>query len=198
MKIFSKEESLAVVAILLALIIISVPNFQVSLRRARDAQRKNDIGILANSLGLFANNFGSFPLSTSNGEIMACNPRFSQVGKQVKVDFDPCEWGKNALKDPFGKILPPYIANLPFEPKAEDGLNYFYISNGKYFQIYAHLEGKDEAENDPKIARRNIPCGSAICNFGRSSGDTPLDKSLEEYENELLEELKGKGVNIQK
>ena len=88
--------------------------------------------------------------------------------------------------------------NLPFEPKAEDGLNYFYISNGKYFQIYAHLEGKDEAENDPKIARRNIPCGSAICNFGRSSGDTPLDKSLEEYENELLEELKGKGVNIQK
>ena len=174
--------------ILLALVIVSYPNFQISLRRARDAQRKNDIGILANGLAKFADDFGSYPLSSPDGKILACNPLISQVGKQVKVDFDPCEWGKDALGDPFGNTTSSYIANLPFDPKASEGLAYFYISNGKRFQIYAHLEGKDEAENDPKIAFRNIICGNKICNFGRASGDTPLDKSLEEYENELLKE----------
>jgi len=36
-----------------------------------------------------------------------------------------------------------------------------------------------------KIVKRNISCGVKVCNYGRSYSTTPLDKSLEEYENEI-------------
>ena len=187
MKFFSKEEILVLSAILLVLIIVSVPNFIVSVRRSRDAQRKNDIGVLADGLGNFANNFGSYPLSSPDGKILACNPKISYVAKIVKVDFDPCEWGKDDLRDALDTSYPPYITALPFDPKHNEGVSYLYLSNGKRFQIFAHLEGTDEAEYDPKIAARNLLCGNKVCNFGRAPGATPLNKSIEEYENELLD-----------
>jgi len=47
------------------------------------------------------------------------------------------------------------------------------------------LESADEDEYNIEIANRFISCGLQICNFGKSSPNTPLDKSLKEYENEL-------------
>lgn len=196
MKFFTKEETLVVSAVLALIITVSIPNFAVSIRRARDAQRKNDVGVLANALAKFRDDFGSFPLSSPNGEVMACNPRISQVGKKVEVIFDACSWGKDALKDPFDPSYPAYTPVLPIDPKDEGGIKYFYISNGKRFQLLAHLEGSDEAEYDPKILARNVSCGSKICSFGRASGSTPLDKSIEEYENELLDKNGGTGDEI--
>ncbi len=86
-------------------------------------------------------------------------------------------------------IYPANISDLPHPPKdpsTPNGYSYLYVTDGKFFQIYASLEGKtDEAQFSPKIEALGLKCGNYICNFGTSSGNIPLDKSLQEYENEI-------------
>jgi hypothetical protein len=74
---------------------------------------------------------------------------------------------------------------LPNDPQEDRGLTYFYVSNGKRYQVFASLERTDQDEYDPKVLARNINCGVRTCNFGRSYSETPLDISIEEYENEM-------------
>lgn len=156
--------------------------------QASDAQRKNDIGTIANGIAKYGDDFARFPLSSSDGKILACRPKVSESKKaDMTVEFEPCEWGKDALEDALDPSYPNYIDTLPADPHTVQGASYLYLSNGKRFQIYAHLEGVDEAEYDIKIVAKGLTCGNQICNFGRAWGDTPLDKSIEEYENELME-----------
>lgn len=80
------------------------------------------------------------------------------------------------------------INPIPTDPLLKNGDKYLYFSNGKRFQLYASLELTDQDEYDEKVASRNLLCGTRVCNFGRAYGDTPLDISIEEYENKLLYE----------
>ncbi|MGB6838984.1 MAG: hypothetical protein WBD86_00975 [Microgenomates group bacterium] len=164
MKFFSKQETLWIGIILFLIIVLSLFNFRISLRRARDAQRKGDIREYSRFLGRFQNEYGFIPTSL-DGKIVTCDIKFDEKGDPI---FSPCEWD-------------------PSDPHDSKGAKYYYLSNSKRYQIFACLEGKSEAEYDLKIEARNLPCGARICNFGLSSGNTPLDKSIEEYENELLE-----------
>ncbi len=190
MKFFSKEETVVVALILGAIVLASFFNFRTSLRRARDAQRKDDLGSISNALEKYRDDFGAFPLASSNGKILAC----LRAGDKITYDNQgrpqvaliACEWGKDSLRDLLDPNFPAYLNVLPADPQTSMGLTYIYFSNGKRYQIYASLEGKDEDEYDPKIIARRIACGKSICNFGRAFGKTPLDKSIEEYENELL------------
>lgn len=168
MTFFTKQETLVILLTLLVIFIVSFFNFKTSLRRQRDSERKNDLGFLTKALDKYLNDFGEFPVAAPDGKIVAC------TGTSPLL-LVPCEWGKNS----------DYLSLLPIDPKAGEGYSYLYISNGRRYQIYATLEGQDEAEYDPKIVARNLHCGTKICNFGRSFGKTPLDKSLEEYENEI-------------
>jgi hypothetical protein len=52
------------------------------------------------------------------------------------------------------------------------------------------LEDKNDSEYNFAIDRRGLRCGNFICNFGKSDGQTPLDKTLQEYENELYAKKK--------
>lgn len=175
---FSKSELKAILIIFLFLIAISTPNFIVSLRRARDAQRKADIGSIYDSLLRYQGDFGSFPLSI-NGKIAACEPvTFKKVGGIKTPVFSVCDWGKSSLVDLSDSSYPPYLKLIP------NG-SYYYFSDGSRFQIYGSLEGKSEDEYDESIIKRGIACGSKICNFGKSSGKTPLNMSIEEYENSI-------------
>lgn len=182
MKFFSKNEILGILVILAVLVLVSLNNFKVSLRRARDSQRKDDLGSLQNALARYNDDFGSFPLSSPEGKILACAP-VSRRGKTV--NFSPCDWGKDGLTDLSDPNFPAYLKVLPIDPQSVSGLTYVYLSDGKRFQIYASLEGADENEYNLKILARSMPCGARLCNFGKASGDTPLDKSIEEYENEI-------------
>ncbi|MBI3443670.1 hypothetical protein HY008_03285 [Candidatus Woesebacteria bacterium] len=90
------------------------------------------------------------------------------------------------------KLYPERIENLnfsslPHEPNEREGAKYLYLTNRRRFQVYASLEGADEAEYDARIVARDLNCGTRICNFGLASGQTPLEKSIEEYENEINE-----------
>ena len=198
MKFFSKKETLGVVVILTLILIASLYNFRISLRRARDAQRKADLGQMANAVGAFQNDFGFYPPSL-DGKIVACKKdgvdnyteyKDSLALKSDEIDlfeiYAPCEWGKDSLSDIFDSEYPPYVKTLPQDPHSSTGGHYTYISSGNRFQIYAGLEGKGEDDAQSIIAERNISCGIHICDFGRASGATPLEKSIEEYENELL------------
>lgn len=186
MKFFTRKELLAVVLIFSAIILASLSNFKVSLRRARDVQRKSDIRSVSDALVKYSEDFGPFPLS-EDGKIVACRGPETKIDEKGRITGQvSCEWGRDGLADISDPAYPPYQDRLPQDPLFEKGYRYLYLSNGKRFQLYASLEGTDEPEYDQKIIARNLSCGSQICNFGLSYGPTPLDKSIEEYENELL------------
>lgn len=193
MKPFSKKEILTTSFILAIIISLSLYNFGIAKRRGRDAQRKNDIGSITDALNKYANDFAVYP-AESGGKIVACQGEqiWDEVQGRTIFTFRPCEWGQDSLRDVNDPSYPPYLRTIPIEPQSKEGLTYTYLSNGKRFQILASLEGKDEDEYDSAIEDRRITCGARICNFGRSSGKTPLDRSIEEYENELEEESKVK------
>ena len=194
MRPFSKQEILAVSIIFLVIVGISLRNFGIAKRLGRDAQRKSDVGSITNGLNKYNDDFGVYPQASDDGKIIACRgEEIEQLVEDQPVNsfsLAPCEWGKDALEDVNDPNFPPYIKTLPTDPKSREGFSYTYLSNGKRFQIFAALEGRGEAEYDPVIEARGIICGAGVCNFGRSSGKTPLDKSIQEYENELLEESK--------
>lgn len=202
MKFFSKNEMKGVGIILTFIVIASLVNFSLAERRARDAQRKVDLGTIYNALGRYHQDFGFFPLGSLDGKIKACQPDdFEALTRQLANEGEfnikrylealfPCEWGKDALADLSDDTYPAYLKTIPTDPKQEKNISYFYFSNGRRFQIYAYLEGEEtEAGFSREVIARNIACGEMVCNFGRAFGETPLDKSLQEYENELLEKI---------
>lgn len=201
MKFFTKNEFIAVLSILAAVIIVSLFNFKIALRRARDTQRRDDLGAIYNAIEKYQLEFGFFPLSSESGKIKACKPdNYDQIVSELsllpKFDLEAylaslkeCEWGRDAIGDITDESQPPYLKTLLQDPKFSENISYFYISNSRRFQIYAYLEGEeDEIGYNQAIVNRNITCGEKICNFGRAYANTPLDKSLQEYENELMEE----------
>jgi len=160
MKPFTKPELKSLVIIFSVLVMVSIPNFIVSLRRARDQVRRDDLGALEKVLGEYLADFKEFPPSGGDGRIMEL------------------AWGK----DSFDK----YMHILPADPHTAKGVRYMYFSDSGRYQIFASMEGKDEAEIDQKIIDRGLMCGSRVCNVGRFYGcDTA--KSIEECEREAGE-----------
>jgi hypothetical protein len=189
----NKVETFGILLILAVIFVVSFFNFKVALRRSRDVQRKNDLSTLQNGLNNYLHDFGVFPMSSDNGEIVACKGEETVWDEKYKVwlNLVPCVWGKDALADFSDPTYPAYIPLLPRDPQYSQGGNYLYISNGNRYQIFIYLEGEaDEAEYDPIIVARNLSCGNRICNYGEAYSQTPLDKTLQEYENELEAKLK--------
>lgn len=201
MKFFTKNEVVGLILIFSVVFLLTGINMSVSLRRARDVQRKNDAGDIYNALERYARDFGVFPLSTSDGRIIACKGSDTKYDPKTKtlVGLVPCEWGKDPLRDPLDPSYPAYLNVIPSDPQTFKGVQYVYLSNGGIFQIYAYLEGKDEPEYNPSVIKRNLNCGNRICDFGLSYGGTPVDKSIiEEYENELMKESRNANVKTKK
>lgn len=199
MKPFAKNELIGVVLIFLVVGIFTFSGLKTSIRRSRDAQRQADLGSISNALHNYQEEFGFFPPS-ENGKIKACkSDNFDQKLEKIKEDkvfdrnkfFDAlssCDWGQNSLIDVSEDSREPYLKTIPVDPKGNEGTSYLYLSNTNRFQIYAFLEGgEEEAGFNQDVVSRNLSCGDKICNFGKSFGDTPLDRSIEEYEAELLE-----------
>lgn len=196
MKKFTAEELKITGIILIVLITISLINFRNALRLGRDADRKTALGEVHNALNQYQNDFGFFPPSSPDGKIVACRKEgvdyekgFIESTTKNRAEFlaeifAPCEWGKDSLADVTDPGYPSYISPLPQAPYAKKGEGFFYASNTGIFQLYGALEGKSEDEYDEGIEALGIPCGERICNFGKATGKVPLDKTLEEYENE--------------
>lgn len=169
---FTLPELLTVVIVLLAIGAISLFNFQVSQLKARDAQRKADIGAVTEALKRYNKDFGFFPAG-QDGKVVACG---------TPEQLLSCEWGEDKLVDLTDSSYPPYLAKFPVDPQSKKGLAYIYLSNGADFQLFAHLEGRKDTERSQEVEAREIYCGSAICNFGLDSRGLLPVKDLKEYD----------------
>lgn len=180
---FTKKEFAVVSITLLGIMLATYLNLLTSFRRARDVQRKGDLGAIANALSAYQIDIASYPAS-EDGKIVACLGGFDENNVPQRR---ACEWRIEGLRDIFYEDpnYPAYINTLPGDPHYKKGVEYVYLSNGRHFQILSALEGEDEPEFNPQIVARNIMCGTRVCNFGLADGQTPLEKSIEEYENEL-------------
>lgn len=204
MGFFTKNEFIAVALIIFAVFLVSLGNYTTALRRARDMQRKNDVRLVSNLVDQYHREYGFYPPSNEAGQISACfelveleefRASLSARPESTRFDRDAffeilhgCDWGEDGLPEPTTEDTRTYIEVLPRDPRASEGVAYFYASNGDFYQIYTYLEGEsDEAEYNEGIVGRGLSCGVRTCNFGLSNGNTPLDKSIEEYQNELLE-----------
>jgi len=192
MKFFSKEEIKVLGAILFTIILVSFFNFRVSLRRDRDNQRKNDLGTLQQAIEKFGHDFGGYPPSSPDGKIIACKDENTHFDEEFNswINVAACQWGKDPLADFADSGYPAYMNPLPIDPQNLKGVSFIYLSTTKNYQLLGFLEGSGEAEYDSQIEARGIKCGTQICNYGRSNSKTPLDKTLEEYENELEQKRK--------
>ena len=179
----TKAEFFTVSLILLVVFSVSAFNFRIAIRKTRDSQRKSDVRAITEALNKYKDELGFYPES-AEGKIKACDGGKTDLGITV---FKACEWGRDSLSDLADPSYLPYLKVIPSDVHSDRGVSYYYLSNVERFQIYASLEGADEAEYDPKIVSRKLPCGIKICNFGLSSGATPLERSIEEYENEISE-----------
>lgn len=202
MKSFSKNETIGVTVILGIVVLLTIYNFRIALRRSRDVQRRGDVSAITRALDEYHDDFGFFPLNSDEGKIKACRPdNYNDLLKELarKEEFDyglylnslsACDYGKDSLKDLGDPSYVPYLETIPNDPESEKNISYLYLSNGERFQLYAYLEGESaEIGYNQGIVKRNLNCGSQICNYGKSLGETPLEKSIEEYENELRENL---------
>ena len=187
MKFFTKEELKKIGLILLVLLAISFFNFRGSLTKARDAQRNSDITFIREKLEEYQSEVGYFPPAGGDGRIYACKGEGTVINLEFKRLENPiaCKWGEDSLINYFSDTPKIILERFPVDPQNNDGVRYIYKSSQSRFQIYASLEGKDEGEFNQKIANLKIKCGSRVCNFGKAFGDTPLDKTIQEYENEL-------------
>lgn len=196
---FNKRESIGIVLILLFIFAFSTYNYFVSLRRARDIQRRDDLTALSVALERYYNDFNRYPLATDDGRLIACLPKgwtFEDMKKilagrplenrdKMFAKMEPCEWGKDSLADISDNSRDIYLTVIPKDSRTQDGYAYRYYSTGKHFQVYGAFEGKANLEYSKAIFDKKIPCGVQTCNFGKASRGTPLDKSLGQYENEL-------------
>lgn len=160
MKPFNKVEIKSILFILVVLFGVVAVNMAVSLRRGRDATRKNDISSVQKALDTYYQKYRIYPLSSSDGQIVGCFD--SEVIRDISTGYplNPvrCEWGVSSFEE---------IKVMPRDPNAKDGVNYSYQSDGKSYYFYVSLEGKDEPEYTISIYNQNLHCGNKICNYGR-------------------------------
>jgi type II secretory pathway pseudopilin PulG len=202
MKFFTKHELIGVAIILLVVGAVTLNGLRLSVRRARDAQRMADLGAISDALNQFYEEYGFFP-PHEDGKIKACKgdtfeSALAEIKKLGRIDQNvfisglrACNWGNDSFADLLNEHREPYIKSLPVDPSSKDGYSYNYISNMKRFQIFAGLEGGSEEDiYAPSVVSRNLNCGRIVCSVGKAYADTPLDKTIEEYEEELLQKQK--------
>lgn len=184
MKPFTKPEIISIIIILLVLIGVSWPNFSLSLRRARDQIRRDDIGNIQASIDAYYADYGIFPPSTPDGKMVVCKGpesgnKTDSTGKLI-VNVVPCNWGKDTWVNLTPGVNKTYMKVLPGDPHLNKGVSYDYFSDGSRYQLFGSLEGIDEPGYDPKLAARNVACGNKSCNIGRAN-NVPLYMTIEEY-----------------
>lgn len=182
MNFFSKNELKVTAIILLVLFAVSAPNFVVSLRRARDQIRRDDMGSMQHMLDTYYSAYKEFPKSSPNGGVLGCletgeNLATNEQGEILNTLIE-CQWGKDPLLE--------FTSVIPGDPNLSKGVTYKYFSEGSMYQLFASFEGSNEAEYDEKIVERQISCGKTLCNVGRFYSCS-VYKSLKQCQEEMIQ-----------
>jgi len=172
---FTLIELLLVMVIMGILVLIGVGAFFSSLQKGRDTTRKANLRAITSAVEMYYNDKKGYPVSDGSGSIPGCYTTdltaSGTCGTAFPVLFD------STVANNKGAI---YMAKFPVDPVS--GLNYYYVSNGTQYQIYAHLENSQ----DPQCLQNAcpVPCNCAgssapvgnscggVCNYGVSSANT--------------------------
>lgn len=161
---FTLIELIVVMAILAILMAIGAGSFTSSMKKGRDSTRKANLRAITNALEMYYNDKVTYPVG-ANGTFSNCYITLTETvsgpcGKDYPVFRDSPTTGAM------------YMGKFPVDPVASQ--KYYYVSNGKQFQIYAHLENNQ----DPQCLQTDCPsnglsCGTNVgCNYGVSSANT--------------------------
>ncbi len=161
---FTLIELLVVMAIIGILATIAIGSFQSSQTKARDTQRKNDLEQIGRALEAYYGDKEQYPDNSADFKLDGCE----DLGSGPTT----CDW-EEEWSDENDTI---YMIELPADPSS--GLNYYYLSDGASYQIYARLEN-DQDRSIPlstgNPANYNISCGSLNCNYGVASSNKTVE-----------------------
>ncbi len=163
---FTLIELLVVIAIIGMIAVLGIGNFQTSLKRARDAQRKADLQQIRSALEMYRADNGVYP--TTGGSWWGdCGDLGGSHGVTGPTAYVP-------------NLAPTYIEKLPKDPRS--GQNYYnggsyyncgswracylYSSNGADYKLLAHCSPEAPgaySTTDPFYDNRCSPVGSTNC-----------------------------------
>jgi len=146
---FTLLELLVTIAILSILAAIGFGQYRTSQIKARDAQRKADLGNIARALEMYYNDYESYPLSD---------------GGRISVDGVGLDWGTE-----FSTTEAIYMKALPKDPQDPDHC-YCYESDGSYYVIYAYLENENDPDYQPGYQCAS-PCSDSDYSYFISSSN---------------------------
>lgn len=133
---FTLLELLITITILSILATVGLGQYRSSQMKARDAQRKADLGNIARALEMYYNDHESYPLAD---------------GGRISVEGVGLDWGTEFSTD--DAI---YMKALPKDPQDPEHY-YCYESDGSYYALYAYLEN----ENDPDYHQPGFQCSGS-------------------------------------
>ena len=190
MKIFKPQELKGLLLVFVFLGVATYFGVRSSNIRERDVQRNLDVSAIAGGINKYHKDYITYPLSSEAGKIIACRGEETKIVKDKSGEAEyrkgatkpileglvECEWAQDSLLDINDTNYPHYLGLIPKDPLAQKGTSYLYVSDGNGFWIYGAFEGKTQKEYDEAIKDMGLICGSKICNFGKGSTKTPLEK----------------------
>lgn len=159
---FTLIELLIAITIIGILVAVGLGSFGSAQKKARDAKRKTDLESIARALELYYNDFGSYPVVDSGtGRILGCGTTAAPTS---------CSWGGSFTKDGIQ-----YMVELPDDPSGD----YWYVSGGASYQLYARLENTSDSAVPHSGATAQAYTGTVCrsgalekCNYGVRSSNT--------------------------
>lgn len=164
---FTMIELLIVIVIMGILSVVGLRTFTSAQLKARDSKRKSDLRTISDSLEVYYNDFDSYPLGVS-GNIEGCGAGAIETCSSGEI------WQNSTNQTT-------YMVQMSEDPT---GGVYYYISDGTYYQIYAHLENNldrdvpEDGNGDSTYylnpENESGSCGIGDCNYGKSSTNINL------------------------
>lgn len=166
---FTRQESMVVLGIFVAVFGIFYLNLIEAKAKARDQQRKSDVKRVALALDTYFNEYDQYP-EENGGRVVGCGrPKYE--GR--------CEWGIGDFGDEDGTV---YLERVPADPLFQRS-RYVYRVNKELnrYQVFTALERTGDAEIVSGLtAECSIkPNVSLKCNFGVGGGETTMYDDLE-------------------
>ena len=151
-------ELLVVIAILAILSTVGFGQYKTSQLKARDAQRKADLGNLSRALEMYYSDFRHYPLADEGSAKMI-------------IDGDIIDWGTS-----FETETTIYMKVLPADPVSNFSYCYQAPDGGASYKIFAKLENRNDPDRDD---RKDPPVdyfclGDTDYNYGMASANVVL------------------------
>lgn len=146
---FTLIELLLVIAILGILAWLITPNMLSSLKKGRDARRKQDLGNIQKALEMYYEDKKAYPSS------LIFNAKFCEAS---------CADGEKV-----------YMQKVPTDPSSNSAYSYFFCpaTDGQSYQLYASLENVNDFQIIIPDSSCTLNCGSGhSCNYGISTSNT--------------------------